>query len=125
MLDQFFADLATGFSGMVGVPYYDATATWPGTPTYDDGGSITAAGTPIVKACSVQFDYATQAMRQAEGFLETDMRLLVLAASLSASLNTKAQIAVAAGPFAGTWELLSVTSDPAGIGWECRGRRVA
>lgn len=124
MLDQIFAGLATSFAAQFGAPFADATAKWPGTATYDAGGSITAPGTAINLPCKVQFDWPTQAMRAAEGFLETDARILVLAASITAALDTKAKIIVTSGANAGTWELLSCLRDPAGIGYECRGRRL-
>ena len=120
MLDQVFSNLATGFAAQFGAPFGDATATWPGTATLDSGGSITSAGTPVSLACKAQFDAPTQAMRATEGFMETDARVIVLA--FAASLDTRARITVASGANAGTWELLSVTRDPAGIGYECRGR---
>ena len=120
MLDQLFANLATGFAAQFGAPFEDATATWAGTATFDTGGSIMAAGTPVSHACKAQFDAPSQAMRATEGFMETDARIIVLA--FSATLDTKARITVASGANAGTWELLSVTRDPAGIGYECRGR---
>lgn len=124
MFDQIFANLATGFSEAFGGPYIDATASWPGTPVYDDGGSIVTPGTPVNLPCKVQFDAATTAMRQAEGFQQTDVRILVLGASLAATLTTEASIVVADGPRAGTWSLLSVERDPVGIGWECAGRLI-
>ena len=122
MLDQVFSNLATGFAAQFGAPFGDAVATWPGTATFDSGGSITAAGTPVSLACKAQFDAPTQAMRAAEGFMETDARIIVLA--FSATLDTKARIVVATGANAGTWELMSVVRDPAGIGYECRGRKL-
>lgn len=125
MFSETFAALATGFAAQFGAPFSDVTATWPGTATYDTGGSITAAGTPIAKPCKAQFDAATQAMRAAEGFLETDVRILVLAATLDGVLDSAARIVVALGQYAGTWALLSCTRDPAGIGYEARGRKVA
>lgn len=124
MLDAVFANLATGFAETFGAPFADAVARWPGTPVYDAGGSITAAGTAIELPCKAQFDAPTQAMRAAEGFRETDARIIVLAASLAATLDASARIVVSSGQNAGTWELLSVTRDPAGIGYECRGRRI-
>ncbi|PXW75977.1 hypothetical protein C7451_106141 [Blastomonas natatoria] len=124
MLDQIFANLATSFSEAFGGPFIDATASWPGTPVYDDGGSIVTPGTPVDLPCRVQFDSATTAMRQAEGFLQTDVRILVLGASLAATLTTEASIVVADGPRAGTWSLLSAERDPVGIGWECAGRLI-
>lgn len=119
MLDQVFSNLATAFSQQFGGPYIDAEATWPGTPTKDDGGSITAAGSSISVPCNVQFDTATLAMRETEGFLETDVRLLVLIGAL----DTRAKIVVASGEREGSWALLSCNRDPGGIGFECRGRR--
>ena len=124
MLDRVYADLALAFSEQFGAPFGPAVAVWPGTATYDAGGSITAPGTPISLPCKAQFDAPTQAMRQAEGFLETDARIIVLAASLAATLDQSAQIDVASGPNAGSWALLTVTRDPAGIGYECRGRKL-
>ena len=117
-----FANLATGFAAQFGAPFGDAVATWPGTATFDSGGSITAAGTPVSLACKAQFDAPSQAMRAAEGFVETDARIIVLA--FSATLDTRARIVVATGANAGTWELLSVVRDPAGIGYEARGRKL-
>lgn len=122
MLDQVFANLATGFAAQFGAPFGDAVATWPGTATFDSGGSITTAGTPVSRACKAQFDAPSQAMRATEGFMETDARIIVLA--FSATLDTKARIVVASGANAGRWELLSVVRDPAGIGYECRGRKL-
>lgn len=123
MLDQVFAGLATSFAEQFGAPFGDAVARWSGTPTKDAGGSIVTPGTPVELDCKAQFDAPTQAMRADAGFLETDVRILVLAASLDATLDQAAKIVVSSGINAGTWALLSVTRDPAGIGYECRGRR--
>lgn len=122
MFDAAFAALATSFSNMAGGPFVDAVATWPGAPALDSGGSIVTPGTPASYACKAQFDAPTQAMREAEGFLQTDMRVLVLAASINRPLDADAQISVADGPNAGTWALFSCQRDPAGVGFECRGR---
>ena len=124
MLDRTFANLAAGFSEQFGAPFHKATAVWPGTPAYDDGGSIATPGTPVSKACKVQVSAPTEAMRRDAGFVATDMRLLVLAASLDGVLDAGARIVIPAGIHAGSWELHSVTRDAAGIGWSCRGRRV-
>lgn len=119
-----FANLATGFAARVGGPFVDAVATWDGVPVKDDGGSIITPASPIRKSCQAQFDAPTQTMRTAEGFRETDARILVLASTLDGSLDTEARVVVATGQNGGTWELLSCTRDPAGIGYECRGRRI-
>lgn len=123
MLDQVFANLATGFAEQFGTPFIDATAWWAGTPVKDAGGSIVSPGTPVSLACKVQFDAPTLAMRQAEGFVEQDARLLVLA--FDSVLDDSAEIRVASGDNAGNWSLLTVTRDPAGIGYECRARKVS
>ena len=125
MFDQVFANLATGFAQQFGAPFFAASAVWPGTPVKDAGGSIVTPGTPVEKTCMVQFDAATQAMRTLPGFLESDVRIMVLAAIFDGTLDSLARIVVADGQYAGAWSLLSVTRDPAGIGYECRARRLA
>jgi len=121
MFDAAFANLATAFSNMAGAPFVDAVASWPGTPTYDGGGSIVTPGNPVTYPCKAQFDAPTQQMREAEGFLQTDVRILVLASSLTRPLDTGATI-TARGE---TWALLSCQRDPAGVGFECAARKVA
>jgi hypothetical protein len=125
MFDAVFASLATAFSDQFGGPFEDAVAWWPGDATYDDGGSITSPGTPVSLDCKAQFDGVTQDMRSDPGFLQTDVRVIVLAASLAGTLDTLARINVASGPNAGSWELQSAALDPARIGWECRARRIS
>lgn len=118
-----FSDIAQGFSAAGLGAFYDGVAKWPGSATYDAGGSITAPGTAIEKTCSVQVDAVTEAMRQADGFTDRDMRLLVLTATLDGDLGTSARVQVLDGPHAGTWILASVSRDPCGVYFECRGRR--
>jgi hypothetical protein len=120
-LPSVFADIAAGFAGVTGAPYIDAVAVWPGEAVRDDGGSIVQPGVPDRRACKVQFDTATEAMRQANGFIETDARLIVL--KFERALDEQAKVHVAEGPRAGTWSLLSVDPDPALIGYVCRARR--
>lgn len=124
MFAETFANLATGFAAQFGGPFQEVSARWPGTATYDNGGSITAAGTPITRTCKAQFDMPTEAMRADPGFLERDMRLIVLAATLECTLDSAANIVVASGPHAGTWSLETCQGDPVSIGYECRARRV-
>lgn len=120
---QAFADIALGFSAAFGGIYHDALAKWPGTPVTDDGGSITTPGTPIEITCSVQVDVVTEAMRQAEGFTDKDMRLLVLAATLDGDMDTSATVEVLDGPHAGSWSIDMADLDTMGSHWVCRGRR--
>jgi len=125
MLNTIFANLATGFAATFGAPFQDVTAVWAGTPVYDDGGSITTPADPAEYPCKAQFDVPTEDMRTDPGFLERDMRLIVLSASLDRTLDSAASVVVDSGEHAGTWSLESVQGDPAGIGWECRARRLA
>lgn len=125
MFAQTFANLAAGFAEQFGAPFADAVATWQGAAVKDAGGSIITPGTASSYNCKAQFDAATHSMRQAEGFLEDDVRIIVLSASLNRALDSEAVISAAAGQYAGTWSLLSCTRDPAGIGYECRARKIA
>lgn len=124
MLNQMFADLATGFAAQFGAPFQDVVATWPGMAEYDDGGSIVTPGVPVAKPCKAQFDAPTEGMRSDPGFLEKDVRIIVLSGTLNGTLDGEASIIVSDGEHAGTWSLETVTGDPAGIGWECRARKV-
>jgi hypothetical protein len=116
-----FTSIAMGFAERFGAPFVDAVAWRPGTPVKDAGGSIVTPGTPVELGCKAQFDAPTIAMRQAEGFTEQDARVLVI--GLTGTLDDKAEIHVASGDNAGQWRLLTVTRDPAGVGYECRARR--
>lgn len=120
---QAFADIAAGFTAAGLGAFHDATASWPGTATHDSGGSIATPGTPVEKSCQAQVDVATEAMRASEGFVDGDVRILVLAATLDGDLDTDATITVADGPHEGSWRVASVSRDPAGVYWEARGRR--
>lgn len=122
MLDAAFAQIATLVGEAVGGPYHAAALLYEGTPVYEDGGSIITPGTPTEISCKVQVDRVTEAMRQAEGFLEKDVRLLILG---PVALDTQPDLRVDAGPFAGqTYSLQTVGRDPLGLGWECRGRQI-
>lgn len=124
MLDQVFAGIARDFSSQFGGPFHDATAKWPGVPVKDDGGSITTPAAPVTSTCKVQVSQPDAAMRGDAGFVQTDMRLYVLAATLTGSIDTTTTITLASGPHAGTWEVQAAQKDTAGIGWACRGRKV-
>ncbi len=124
MFADIFASLATGFAEQFGAPFIEVTAVWSGAADFDTGGSIITPGVPIEKLCRAQFDVPSEGMRNDPGFLSRDVRLIVLAGTLDGALDSAAKIVVAGGEHAGTWSLESVTGDPAGIGWECRARRV-
>ena len=117
------ARIAVAFSNAGLGPYVDSFAEWPGVPVTDDGGSIVFPGTPVSRPCKVQVDRVTEAMRQAEGYRDKDVALLVLCATLAAELDTDATLNVTAGPNAGRWSVQSVDKDTMGVYWLCRGRR--
>lgn len=120
MLDAAFRQVATAVSGAVGGPYHPAVLHYPGVPIKDDGGTIIDPGTPYEVECQAQVDVATEAMRQSEGFLEKDVRLLILGPD---ALDTVPELAVTEGPFAGQrYVLHSAQRDSMGFAWECRGR---
>ncbi|MFT4056181.1 MAG: hypothetical protein QM681_16880 [Novosphingobium sp.] len=123
MLDQAFADIGLAFSAAFGGPYHAARVIDQVAPVYDDGGSITTPGGVEYRPCSVQIDVATTAMRQDAGFVEGSVRFIVLAATLTGSLGTDAEVEVLAGPFAGTWSVSSLERDPVAAGWVGVGRR--
>ena len=118
-----FAKIAVAVSNAGLGPYVDSFAEWPGIPVVDDGGSIVSPGTPLSLPCKVQVDRVTEAMRQAEGYRDKDVALLVLCATLAAELDTDATLNVTAGPNAGRWSVQSVDKDTMGTHYICRGRR--
>ena len=85
-----FARIAVAFSNAGLGSFVDAFAEWPGQPVVDDGGSIVSPGEPISRPCKVQVDRVTEAMRQAEGYRDKDVALLVLCATLEGDLDTDA-----------------------------------
>lgn len=118
-----FADIALGFSDVFGGPFHSARVVDQLPIEYDDGGSIIGGGGPVYRPCSVQIDVATTDMRQADGFVQTDVRFIVLSASLTGALGTDAQIEVLEGPFAGLWTVSGLELDPVAVGWVGTGRR--
>lgn len=119
-----FSDIAQGISGMFGGPYVAAKVIDQADQDFDDGGSIAdTPDDPTERDCMLQIDIATEAMRQSDGYAEGDMRFLILAATLSGSLNTDATVEVIAGPNAGTWLVSAIERDAMGIYWQGRGRR--
>lgn len=114
-----FAAVAAGFSRAGLGPYRDAVARWPGEPVRDDGGSIIVPGVPYEMPCLCQVDSATEAMRSADGYVDTDVRLLILAAGLPRAIDTDATVEVGGR----RWSVQTAVLDPMGAYWDCRGRR--
>lgn len=123
MIPAAFAKIAVALSNAGLGSFVDAFAEWPGVPVVDDGGSIVSPGTPVSRPCKVQVDRVTEAMRQAEGYRDKDVALLVLCATLEGDLDTDATLNVAAGPNAGRWSVQSADKDTMGVYYLCRGRR--
>lgn len=121
-LAQELAAIALGVTTELGGegPFFSAVVRSDGGPMYDDGGSIATPGAVVGRSCVAQIDSVTEAMRNAEGFTDRDMRILIL--GLNGPLDTSHVIEMIDGPNVGAWTLQSAVTDPAGIGWECRGR---
>ncbi|KQX18417.1 MULTISPECIES: hypothetical protein [unclassified Sphingomonas] len=88
-------------------------------PIYDGEGNITgyAGGDPIAIKC--QIDAASWAMRQSEGFVDGDMRIIVLTAGLASTITTEQRITVSGA----TWLIQSVELDAAASHYVLRGRK--
>lgn len=120
---EVFAQKALAISAMYGGPYYDAIIKSPGEAVYDDGGSIITAGDETLRTCQAQVDDATQDMRREEGFVEGDVRILVLASTLSGAVTTDDRIEILGGANIGEWLIQTISRDSFGIYFELRGRR--
>lgn len=114
-----FAGIADRFSRAGLGAYKDAVARWPGEPVVDDGGSIVEPGIPYEMPCLCQVDSATEAMRSAEVYIDTDVRLLILAAGLPRAIDTDAAVEVGGR----RWSIQTAVLDPMEAYWDCRGRR--
>ena len=110
-------DLSGVFGAAFAGVYDDAVLHRPGK-IQDTAGTITR-GQPSEHPCKAQVDAATQAMRGADGFVETDVRILVLASTVGVAASTDDEI-VTGGR---RWKIASVSQDPARTHWEMRGRR--
>jgi hypothetical protein len=122
MLDAAFRQIAGAVSAQFGGPYAAGKLLYPGTPVYDDGGSIITPGTPSEVDCQIQVDVCTESMRLDAGYLSTDVRLVIL---IDGELDTTPDARVDAGKFAGnTYSLQSADRDTLGFGWQCRARKV-
>lgn len=130
MLDPaaLFGELLAGMSAVLGGPYHAGKVVDQVDVELDEGGSISDSAEPTERDCMVQVDAATWSMRHAEGFVEGDVRFIILASSLAGSLDTDAQVEVLAGDsvpadFVGMWMVSGIERDPVGVGYVGRGRR--
>ena len=117
-----FAGIATGISSQFGGPYHPGAVMSETAPVMA-GGSIVEPGTAVSRACQVQIDSVTEAMRAGGGYADGDVRFLILSATLDGALDTDARIEVLAGPNAGVWLVSAIEQDPCGAYYSGRGRR--
>lgn len=86
--------------------------------TEDSGGSQTVTDTKT--SIKVQTDAATEKMRTAPGYTDTDVRLIVLTAGLPGSITTNDKITDSRGV---TYSVTMPMLDACGSHWEIRGQR--
>jgi hypothetical protein len=119
--------IAAAFAGVFGGVYLDGSL-YRRSAFADDGmggGSDQefteeAVKVQIDQAVKVQIDQATQAMRASEGFVEGDVRILMLAHGVTAP-DTDAEV----GAGGTRYSVQSVATDAAGSYFELRGRAKA
>lgn len=109
----------TLFGELLGPLYMAATVT-DQTLTY--GGDGTLQRGPGPRSCKARVDSATERMRDAEGYTDTDRAISILAASLDGPLTTDAEIEILEGDYAGvTFGIGSVDRPPGASYFLCRG----
>lgn len=86
------------------------------SPIYDEGGAITSGGGDDI-AIKVQRDVATYAMQQSDGYVDGDVRLIIVS---SVYPNTDNEVTDGYGD---RWKLMTVESDAVSSHYVCRGRR--
>lgn len=118
-----FADIGVAFSAVLGGPYHAARVITETGADYDDGGSIVTPGSVAYRSCQAQIDSAIQRFRDNGSYVDTDMTVIILAATLSGDLDTEAVVEVLAGPHAGKWSVDLIERDPVAAGWVGRGRK--
>lgn len=108
------------FGAALGGLYLDATLHRDGSdPIYDGEGSITGYAGGAEIPCKAQMDAATYAMRQADGYVDGDVRIIILSAGLAVEVTAEHQIEVAGK----RWMIASAERDAARSHWVCRGRK--
>lgn len=99
--------------------YLEAQLTARGS-AYDGHGTMQI--TETVRPCRARVDSATERMRSADGFTETDRAISVLASSLDGTIDTDAELEVLEGDYAGKrFGIASVDRPPGGSYFLCRG----
>lgn len=114
MLD---GDIAAIFGEAFGALYLDGSLIRSlSEPVYDGQGNITgySGGAPVAIKCQV--DAATWDMRQADGFTDKDVRIIVLNCGWDVTTDHRIEVS------GKSYMLASVDRDAAASHWICRGR---
>jgi hypothetical protein len=111
--------LAAAFAGVFSAVYLDGTLYRPAAYADDGKGGGSSNGFGPGDPVKVQIDQATQMMQGSEGYVDGDVRILMLAHGVSAP-DTDCQIAAGGKRYG----VESVATDPCGSYYELRGRRV-
>lgn len=121
MLDPIalFAELGTGISAMCGGPFFTGSVVDQAGVERDVGGDvIPGSGGPVIRSCDVQIEEADFAMRSSKGYVEGQMKCIILAGTLDGALGTDAVVAIDSGPYAGTtWQVSRINRDSLGTHW--------
>lgn len=115
------------FGAAFGGLYLNATLYGGGRYIYDGAGNIIGYDEGE-QVCKAQVDAVDWAMRQ-EGYVDGDVKIIILSQGLSRPVNADHQIAVQADRFAiegggyQRWSLSGIAMDAAGSHFVCRGRK--
>jgi len=112
--------IAAAFAGVFSAVYLDGTLYRPSSSADDGKGGGMASGFDSGIPVKVQIDAASQAMRSADGYVEGDVRILMLAHGV-ATPDTDCEI----GAGGARYMIASVATDPAGSYYELRGRKAS
>lgn len=104
-------------------PLYLAARVTDRTLSYGADGTIEAGAEP--RTCKAKVDSATERMREAPGYTETDRAIFILAASITGELTTDADVEILEGDYAGSKFHISSVDRPPGCSYFlCRGARI-
>jgi hypothetical protein len=110
--------MAAAFAGVFGAVYLDGQLYRALEFTDDGKGGGAGDGFAPAEAVKVQVDQATQAMRGAEGYVDGDVRILMLAHGVAAP-DTDCEV----GAGGARYMIESVGTDACGSYYELRGRK--
>lgn len=107
------------FGELLGPLYLGATLS-SGTVDYAGDGTLQAGGGP--QGCKARVDNASEKMRGADGFTETDRAISILAATVAGEVTTDHKIEILEGDYAGeVFHIASVDRPPGASYYYCRG----